>query len=913
MCVVIGTPLVQKDGAQDQVTSILNWPTTGITHSGTDDLDKSIVGFLRDHNVPGASLAVSYQGKLIYARGYGYADRNKGTLVYPNSLFRLASVSKPITSAAIVTLLEDPKSGVTLDTPVYKYLGYQPFLNPGQKADPRIWTITVGQLLHHTGGDDTDARGFDVMFQYAQIAKDMKIESPPDHKSLIQWAMGQWLNNDPGTHFAYSNYGFSVLGRVIEKASGMTYEKYVQKRVLEPMGITDMQIGGGHQSDRRPTEVTYYARNLTKIPSVYSSEAGQDIPGAYAKNTPTLMDSHGGWIGSSVDLVHFVDSFQDPNFGPVINDKGAEILFAAPPEGSEVGRFHRSDGSTSWYGSGWFVDKADQFHPGVTIWHDGIMWGTQAILVRRSNGYSWSLLLNGDTDGDIDGLMEGLYHKVDGLSVDLWPTYQPAKGQAGIPTVGKQADDLGATDGGLGFYHTSTRRTFVLQVDLAKLKKALGTSFKEEATGRRLSGERQLTPDELKNKFNRYRYSNLRRAAHWVIYNVTGNDDHLVIKNGKPDPSGTHTRLVVTGEPTFDPNGGTDGILLVPINIEGTVNKYRFAPDALDNYIIGYQSGSDDQPGPIIFQGKEDAGEGRDGQAAPEEDATTLHHAQTLLSVTSAGQKTLSKPADQTNEYLDGVFRDNLYQAKASLDPEVGDHLLGKPIGNFFGGLAGRGANSLSSFWTFNNMVLSSQKLDKDSRVPFDLRIEGNSRSSLLATGFADLQYNSNQEFNNSQAVAGLGGIFRLVNLTKGPQSKPTVTMLDDVDKSFTIKIGVQEGYDTATYGLGRPRVFSTGKFRGFGSLTTKKFPLITPYKGSPIFAKPVSLQFELDGYSFAQQVPSLAKKLGFTTLTLSLPFTSDGALTLSYSRGYDPGSAFTGKPGGFVLGFSTTKLQSGG
>ena len=123
-----------------------------------------------------------------------------------------------------------------------------------------------------------------------------------DHAHLISWTLDhRSLDNPPGNHWAYSNFGYCLLGRVIEAATQQTYPEYVQSQVLAPCGIADMRIAGNTREQHAPNEVTYY---------------GQNYQNPYNMNVQR-MDSHGGWLATPADLVRFamhVDGFTDtPN------------------------------------------------------------------------------------------------------------------------------------------------------------------------------------------------------------------------------------------------------------------------------------------------------------------------------------------------------------------------------------------------------------------------------------------------------------------------------------------------------------------------------------------------------------------------------------------------------------------------
>ncbi|MCS6775493.1 MAG: serine hydrolase domain-containing protein [Chloroherpetonaceae bacterium] len=401
---------VEKEIASTPV--IEGIPTTGAYLPAMHPFDAAMIAHMKAHRIPGGALAVVVRGRLVYARGYGYADLERQTPVQPDALFRIASVSKPITAVAILTLVQSSRHRLDLDAPVFPLLGLKPFLPEGKTPDPRLNAITVRHLLQHSGGWDRERSG-DIMFQHFQIAAEMGIPLPVDHTSLIRWTMGRPLDFDPGTRYAYSNFGYCVLGRVIEKVTGMSYEAYVRKHVLAPMGIRRARIGRGQKSERFTGEVCYYDGD-EKTTAAYFDRSKQ-VPTPYGFASPQTMDAHGGWIASVVDLARFAVALDRPGVRPVLNPSTTAQMYArpAPPLG------HTADGSPTptYYGLGWMVRPLAP-NGSANYWHSGSMPGTSALLVRLANGLSWAVLFNKRADGDIDGAL----HRA-AAQVSEWPAW----------------------------------------------------------------------------------------------------------------------------------------------------------------------------------------------------------------------------------------------------------------------------------------------------------------------------------------------------------------------------------------------------------------------------------------------------------------------------------------------------------
>jgi CubicO group peptidase (beta-lactamase class C family) len=364
--------------------------------------DDEMAAFLKKQGAPGGSLAVVKDGRLVCAKGYGLADVDEKKAAAPESLFRIASVSKPVTAVAVLALVQ--KSRLDLEAKAFALLG----LKPGEKGDPRLAEITVRHLLHHTGGWDRDKSG-DPMFQSVEIAEAEGKAPPADAAAIIRAMLGRPLDFDPGTRHAYSNFGYCVLGRILEKVTGESYEAAVKKLVLEPMGITRMRLGRSLLKDRAKDEVRYTQPNSKAARSVFSDE--RDVPWPYGGFCIEAMDAHGGWIASAVDLARFASSL-----GKVLDATSIATMFERPAGLKPT---------VAYYGCGWMVRPVGD-KGGLNTWHSGSLPGTNTLLVRRHDGLTWVALFNQRSkgDGEIDG---ALHRAADAVTEwpkeDLFPRY----------------------------------------------------------------------------------------------------------------------------------------------------------------------------------------------------------------------------------------------------------------------------------------------------------------------------------------------------------------------------------------------------------------------------------------------------------------------------------------------------------
>jgi CubicO group peptidase (beta-lactamase class C family) len=308
--------------------------------------------FMQQHDVPGLSVAIGRGGALVYEDAFGFADREKREAVSPMHLFRIASVSKPITSVAIFSLIEEGRIRLTDRIfGVDAIIGSDYEMPPYRLDRPRVDDITVEHLLTHTAG------------AWRNSADDPMVTNlEMNHAQLIEWTLrNRPLDHSPGHNFAYSNFGYCVLGRVVEKVTGQPYAAYVRNSVLKRCGINDMTIAGNTLAERRPQEVKYYGESAVGHP--------------YGINV-TRMDSPGGWIARPADLVQFlmhVSGFATP---PNILKPETIAIMTAPSN------------ANSGYAKGWMVDKANN------RWHGGSLPGTTSIAVRTNSGFCWAAFAN---------------------------------------------------------------------------------------------------------------------------------------------------------------------------------------------------------------------------------------------------------------------------------------------------------------------------------------------------------------------------------------------------------------------------------------------------------------------------------------------------------------------------------------
>lgn len=313
---------------------------------------------MRRFAVPGGALAIVKGGRLVAARGYGLADREKGTPVEPTSSFALASLSKSITAAAALKLVEQGR--LRLDDPALAILATVKQGPRARVADPQVLGITVRELLNHSSGLPRDPAAIGC--------------SPPAVPPLlaptIACAMTKPLAFAPGTRAQYSNLGFDVLGEIVRIRSGAPdYGEAVQQLVLSPIGID-----GARLEARQPT---YLPGQVVG----YAAGGGRRLPGG----GPPNRSPAGGWVASVVEMARFLAAIDGTHGRPLLSQAMIDEMLARPADA-----LVRRNGT--WFGLGWDVVVTGR--EGVSYSKNGGLAGTSTIMGHRAPDLDWVVFLN---------------------------------------------------------------------------------------------------------------------------------------------------------------------------------------------------------------------------------------------------------------------------------------------------------------------------------------------------------------------------------------------------------------------------------------------------------------------------------------------------------------------------------------
>ncbi|XP_069129619.1 uncharacterized protein [Argopecten irradians] len=363
--------------------------------------DNVITSFMKEHGIPGASLAVSLHGSPVYVQGYGTAG--PGKVVLSNSKFRLASISKPIT--AIVTMKLYESGFLSLTDTVFGTKGITGY-KPSSKGDGRLTRVTIEHLLQHSAGWDRDTVGDPVFWNLEKVCPGRE---PTAKETLLFYMMSKKLQFSPGKRHAYSNLGYLVLGMALEKKLGMVYENLVHE-CLGDATRDVMYVGTEKKSVEDFQEVEYYSnREPSLAPSIIPGE-GLVTP-QYGSFPMKDTGSYGGWVSSAKHLLDLFDRLSDDSSSvSLLKQETFKRMLQRPSYES----------GEEWYGLG--LDVQD----GGGSWgHTGAMDGTSTTFLHHKSGFSWVLLFNSwSRDMDLDGLVKFALSHVPGFP--LWNPVMPS-------------------------------------------------------------------------------------------------------------------------------------------------------------------------------------------------------------------------------------------------------------------------------------------------------------------------------------------------------------------------------------------------------------------------------------------------------------------------------------------------------
>ena len=336
-------------------------------------LDKKVEAYMKRWEMKGASLAITRNDSLLYAKGYGWADEESGVEMQPSHIMRMASVSKLITAVGIMVLQD--RDSLSIKDTVFGPSGIltDSLFNSAIK-DKNYHKITIEHLLRHQGGFYRDP-----LFSSRDVKHQLQLENPPVKEDFYGLILKHRLSFMPGSWQKYSNFGYLLLSEIIEKVSGMPYEEFIRKEVLAPAGCYDMHIGGNYYEDKRDNEVRYYTHNGDGKYIEDYSDNGEMVERCYGGNNIPLLSGAGAWCASPAEIARLVASIDGR---PEVPDISSQESFKQMTE--------YFDNET--YSLGW-NDTAPEKGWSRT----GTLSGTCALVRQFPDGECWIMITNTST------------------------------------------------------------------------------------------------------------------------------------------------------------------------------------------------------------------------------------------------------------------------------------------------------------------------------------------------------------------------------------------------------------------------------------------------------------------------------------------------------------------------------------
>ena len=336
-------------------------------------LDKKVRYYMRKWQFKGASLAITRNDSLVYAKGYGWADEENGVQMEPGHILRMASVSKLLTAVGIMVLQDQGMLSIK-DT----VFGPSGILNDslfvGTIKDRNHHKITVEHLLRHQGGFHRDP-----LFSSRVVKHQLQLDHAPEKEDFYRLVLSRRLRFMPGSWQNYSNFGYLLLSEIIEKVSGMPYEKFMTEKVLNHAGCYDMHLAGSYYKDKYENEVRYYTHEGDgKFIEEYN-DSGRIVERCYGGNNIPLLSGAGAWCGSPIEIARLVASID--------GDPGVPDILSEEAIGQMTEYFDNVTYSLGW----------NDTNPDKGWSRSGTLSGTCALVKRFPDGECWILITNTST------------------------------------------------------------------------------------------------------------------------------------------------------------------------------------------------------------------------------------------------------------------------------------------------------------------------------------------------------------------------------------------------------------------------------------------------------------------------------------------------------------------------------------
>jgi CubicO group peptidase (beta-lactamase class C family) len=325
---------------------------TANAQSDADKINELLTAYARQYKFSGTALVIS-KGQVVFNKGYGFKNAKDSTYNDVNSVFQIGSVTKQFTATIILQLQEQKK------------LSVQDKLSKYFPAFSWADSITIENLLTHTSG----------IYNYTNNGKFMSTEAtkPASQEKIFALFKDKPLDFKPGSNFSYSNSGYMLLGYIIEKVTGQSYEQVVRERIFKPLGMTHSGFDFAHLADpNRATGYNVYTEKI-KMPSLIVDSSASFAAGAIYSTVNDLWEWHKGLMKNTVIKA----ATQEKAYTPYKNN----------------------------YGYGWFIDS---IFGKRRISHDGGIFGFVSTFVRIPADDACIVLLANMGTGSLGDMSKGI-------------------------------------------------------------------------------------------------------------------------------------------------------------------------------------------------------------------------------------------------------------------------------------------------------------------------------------------------------------------------------------------------------------------------------------------------------------------------------------------------------------------------
>lgn len=343
-----------------------------------DGLTQWMEEFLSRHNVPGGAIAVTQGGRLVYAQGFGLANPATSENFQPDTLARVGSLSKLVTSSALLKAME--RGGLPPETKAFGPTGAIPLAVPSD-ADPRLADIQLQHLFTMSSGwkasVDTSSP-----FNALGILEKMGNPLPVQTDLLLEAMLSEPLTTTPGTVYDYLNISPMFLAKALSAKTGKLYEQQVTESILEPIGLRAPRVGFTRRADRQIGEATY--DTTTELPSLYPGDGIVPLSYCYGVIDLQAIAPTGGWLFSAVDFAQLLAHISGERRPALLNPSSRTHLSARPT------------GIQNWKDTAMYYGFHTEVFENGSVWGKyGSMPGVAAWAATLPNGIGVTIILNG--------------------------------------------------------------------------------------------------------------------------------------------------------------------------------------------------------------------------------------------------------------------------------------------------------------------------------------------------------------------------------------------------------------------------------------------------------------------------------------------------------------------------------------